>query len=151
MLLNDWDRRRYSHLSFPRNHEDILHLFLVQSRQCTDGQNRFVPIQQRAAAAQPGCGWHSQGGGASLFTGEKIKHHLVHLHFYVTITGAWSSKPRYKDTSSLAHGRTPPTSSKQSQKKNEPNFQGWTEEIISFPFILSIYPFEMLNAVLVLT
>ena len=70
------------------NHEDILHLFLVQSRQCTDGQNRFVPIQQRAAAAQPGCGWHSQGGGASLFTGEKIKHHLVHLHFYVTITGA---------------------------------------------------------------
>ena len=133
------------------NHEDILHLFLVQSRQCTDGQNRFVPIQQRAAAAQPWCGWHSQGGGASLFTGEKIKHHLVHLHFYVTITGAWSSKPRYKDTSSLAHGRTPPTSSKQSQKKNEPNFQGWTEEIISFPFFLSIYPFEMLNAVLVLT
>ena len=132
------------------NHEDILHLFLVQSRQCTDGQNRFVPIQQRAAA-QPWCGWHSQGGGASLFTGEKIKHHLVHLHFYVTITGAWSSKPRYKDTSSLAHGRTQPTSSKQSQKKNEPNFQGWTEEIISFPFFLSIYPFEMLNAVLVLT
>ena len=38
------------------NHEDILHLFLVQSRQCTDGQNRFVPIQQRAAQRSRGVG-----------------------------------------------------------------------------------------------
>ena len=101
----------------------------------------LCPFSSGRQAAQPGCGWHSQGGGASLFTGEKIKHHLVHLHFYVTITGAWSSKPRYKDTSSLAHGRTPPTSSKQSQKKNKPNFGGGL--LLERNTFISIYPINL--------